>query len=251
MSKRINLGDTITPEIKVKLPARLQHLDKSVLKYVSTKQVSLDLVEMFRNSVNQYIPADTGAIRDHGYVIRLSNNKKLPWGKLTYRNTKNLPYVMYQYVGKIWQPNYAPFTIVATPDGKISCKWTKVWRAVKKRPRHETALNFRRKHSSKWFRVSNLGLRYKVDFYGYKNKLSQPRWVEYAERKNTEWNSAIRTYAERVYSDAINEIAANKQRQALKAKNGKASKTVNQILGMNNNLKVKTRLRKKKREEEE
>lgn len=248
MAKRVILGDTISPIKKVFLPGRLKNLDKQILKYVSTKQVSLDLVEMFRATVNQYIPTDTGAIRDHGYVIRLSNSKKEPWGKLTYRNTKDLPYVMYQYVGKIWQPNYAPFTVVATPDGKISCKWTKQWKAVKNRPRHQTALNFRRKHSARWFKVSTTGLRYKVDFYGYKNKNSQPRWVEYAERTNPDWSSDIKRYAEKVYSDAINQIAANKQRKLLRAKKGTASNEANKVIGIKRAV-AKHRITRLKKEE--
>lgn len=246
MAKK-TLKSTITPFYTVCAPGNLQNLGSKMLKHISTKQVALDMVEIFRSAVNPYIPASSGALREKGYRIDLFNNKQKPKGKLVYRSTKAMPYVMYQYVGKIWQPNYAPFTVLATPDGKVSCKWTKEWKAAKKRHRHATALNFRRNHTSKWFKISNTGLRYKVDFYGYRNKDSQPRWVEYTESHDPNFRSNIARYAERVYGDAINQIAAGKQVRALRASGKqKASKTANEVLGINNNLKITTRLRKKK-----
>lgn len=238
MPRQKVLSTEFSPVKIVLAPGKLRNLDKEILKYVSTKQVSLDIVEIFRTFVNPYIPSDSGTLRENGYNIELMNNKKIPKGKLSYRNTADVPYVLYQYAGRIWKPVYAPFVVSGTPDGKAHCKWTGEWKSSKKYPRHETAIKFRRKHEARWFKA--YGLRYKVDFYGYKNGKSQPHWVEYAA-EHTDWSRSVERYAENVYANAINQIAAAKRARA--EENSK--RTIKKILGFTPNKAVKTRIRKK------
>lgn len=254
MAKGVNLGSNIDPVKRIFLEGRLKNLDKELLKHISTKQVALDMVEIFRSAVNPYIPSDSGTIREKGYVIQLSNNKKAPWGKLIYRNTKEVPYVMYQYVGKIWRPNFAIFEREMEKFNPKSLKLRPAnikynfvgWRTSKKVPRSPTPLNFRRRKVRRVFKRGNIVKEYTL--YGYHNRNSQPRWVEYAAIKDQNWRSNIRTYAERVYSDAIEQVATDKQQKALRAQKNKPSKTANEILGIKNGVTVRTRLRKKDRE---
>lgn len=243
------------------VPGKLAQL-KNLSKYVSTKQVAFDMEEIFRAECNQYIPVNQGNIRDHGYHVTLSNNKTKPWYKLSYRNTKALPYVMYQYIGKIRRPNVPIFErniekFNPNPHSwvlrKARFKYKHIgWFTPKNRKTYETNLNFRRRPVNLPLKAAK-GVRKVVHLTGYtNNKSAQPHWVEYTKSNGNFWQTQTRVYVETVYASVLSRMTAdaqkNAQRNAVRQasrRNAKVKKDIVKILGYEPTS-IKTRLRKKK-----
>lgn len=197
---------------RVYIPRKLRALPTTLKKNVNIKQVCYDCATMFVNSANRFVPKDTGALREKGYKIHISNSKDKPWYKVQYRNTAKLPYVMYQYYGKVWGPNYAKFT--GTVSDKITkkkgkwvlqkreadIKWDHVgW--VSSKNRHETSRKFRRRKKTIYIAKNK-----KIIINGYKYRGSHPKWVEWAETHSKgfyDYISGNCWYVESVYQAAI------------------------------------------------
>ena len=240
-------------------PNRLLKL-KNLSRYVSTKQVAYDMEEIFRNECNTYIPNDAGNLREHGYKVTLSNSKIKPWYKLTYRNTRAVPYTMYQYIGKIRKPNVPIFEREIEKFNPNPYSWKLRparfkyhhvgWFTPKNATTRQTELNFRRKPVNLPLKAAK-GVRKVVHLTGYHNKKSQPKWVEYTQRHGNWWQNETKIYVESVYSSVIEQIANDERKKAQRnasRKNARgqsrAKKSIAKILGYTPG-KVKTRLRKR------
>lgn len=233
------------------VPGKLTKL-KDFAKYVNVKQLSYDMAEIFRADVNQYIPSRSGAIRDRGYVIHTSNSKKNPWFKLQYKNKPGIPYVMYQYMGKVWGPNFAIFEPIGIASYKaydLKIQYEHIgWTSSKKHPRHPTNRNFRRRAATKVLDTGKV-----IKYAGYSHRNSQPKWMEYAFKNSKglgSWREETNRYVERVYASVLTQ---QKQAETKKLSRQQARETkirnqkLEQMLGVKPGTKIRTRLRKKNR----
>lgn len=226
--------------------------NKDIVKYINTKQVAFDMAELFRTDVNQYIPSRSGTIRDKGYTIQTSNSKIKPWFKLQYKNKPGIPYVMYQYRGKVWAPNFAIFEPVGVLSYKaydLKLQYEHIgWAVSKKHPRHPTNRNFRRRAATKV-----IGEGKKIVYSGYSHRKSQPEWVDYAYKNSKglgSWKEEIPAYIERVYASALKQQRADAEKRAARKQQrieATRKKQLEKLLGVKPGTKIRTRLRKKNR----
>lgn len=160
-------------EVRVDASNGVNRLIKGLDKALQKDAINL-LADMYMEEVNKYVPEDTGALKRDGYVLRTYAPKgKTAWFKVTYRNTSALPYVMYQYRGIVYGPNFAQFDARGNqiPGG---------WRSPKvKRPQTKYPMGTKRTVTLKDGRV--------VHIEGYKNPNSKPGWLGYVRKTPTIW----------------------------------------------------------------
>ena len=206
MSKDSLIKKTVFTKKWQKLPSQIQN-------GVNTKKLAWDMAHIVLDNVNQYVPKFTGNLQRKGYHIQISNSEVNPWFKLSYRNTSNLKYVMYQYYGKVWGPNYATFELLGPEEfdphdlrlRESNPRYRHTGWVSSKKTRHETNRYFRRRKKTIWLNKGK-----SIVITGYTgNKKAQPRWVEYAaDRANTAsgYNDQLRMKAELVYLNAIKRL---------------------------------------------
>lgn len=96
-------------EINVDASKGVNRLIKG-LDFATQKDAVALLSDIFINEVNKYVPEDTGKLKQKGYKLAIHTPKnKTAWFKVTYANTEDLPYVIYQYNGVVYGPNRALF----------------------------------------------------------------------------------------------------------------------------------------------
>lgn len=163
MADKVNIKFDVTQGINKIVKA----LDESVQKDAMEK-----CGEMLKDHATKYIPTRTGTLANSG-VVKTGVNKHSGWVKLTYSDTPNIKYAMYQYNGIIWDFNHAKFR----KDGSY------VWRSpkgAKKVPSPEgRPLGVPRTVTCKNGKVLHID--------GYTNPLSQPKWLEYLRTEPTAW----------------------------------------------------------------
>lgn len=165
-----------------------------------------DAAHIVLDSINQYVPEKTGKLKKKGYVLSVSNSKINPWFKIYYRNTSTMPYVMYQYYGKVWGPNYPIFEAENFNPNDLKMRkmrsfHTGKWYSAKKK--HETYRKFARRR--KGVKLKN-GRVIKIEGYTTNKQKVQPMWVEYAERhKNdfTGYAEPVKLLVERTFRKAL------------------------------------------------
>lgn len=161
-------------EIKVDASNGVNRIIKGLDKSLQKDAVNL-LADMFMEEVNKYVPEDSGALKRGGYVLRTYSPKgKVAWFKVTYRNTKALPYVMYQYNGVVYGPNFAQFD---SAGNQIPGAWKSGKKP--KHPNNKYPLGTKRTVTLKDGRV--------IHIEGYKNPNSKPGWLEYVRKTPTVW----------------------------------------------------------------
>ena len=82
-----------------------------------------DLAYMLLDKVNEYVPVSTGKLKARGYKIRFSSAKRAV-SILSYNNRPGLPYVLYQYYGVVYGPNYATWEGSKKPKSLKNLKLT-------------------------------------------------------------------------------------------------------------------------------
>lgn len=106
-------------------PKNQKTIAKSLNQDVDIKNLMRECAKIVLIECNKYIPKDSGNLRRNGYTININKSTKNPWVMITYHNTKDMPYVMYQYYGKIWRNNYA--VLEAEPFNPNNLKRRQVW----------------------------------------------------------------------------------------------------------------------------
>lgn len=187
------MKETVYTKVNV---LKLKNMDKKVAKKIHHKQLSMDLAQMTLKHINQYVPRHSGKLRDKGYRIDLGKNATGTWFKIVYRNTSAVPYVMYQYYGEVYGPNYPTFEIDSLGEGfnkrDLMLRSAKFnyrhagWASSKKFEKQPTGRHFRR--SRKKFQIK--AGRYKgtwVTITGYtRNRKARPFWLEEAQKNTPE-----------------------------------------------------------------
>lgn len=196
---------------KARVSPKWRKLPEKIRRKVNSKKLMWDAAHLVLDSINQYVPEKTGKLKKKGYVLSVSNSKINPWFKIYYRNTSSMPYVMYQYYGKVWGPNIPKFdkkmlriTDIALP--KAEFKYTpKGWYSGKHK--HETYRKFARRKTVVKFKRGPFAGRYAI-INGYtKNKQRvQPKWVEYAERHKDDFGGyaqPVKLLIEKTFKKAL------------------------------------------------
>lgn len=186
-----------TAHTKINVAKDIGYLDKTIANKLNQKKLSLDLSQMMLKDINKYVPRHTGTLRDEGYNITLGNkSSKGPWFKITYRDTKKVPYVMYQYYGEVWGPNYPKFELEEEfSKNDLVMRQAKFkhvgWNSPNKerKSKHPTGRKFRR--SRRKFQIKRGKYRGAwVTITGYtRNRKARPYWIEEAENHKHEWDS--------------------------------------------------------------
>ena len=176
-----------------KHPLHMREFLEVVTKY-GTRKTMLSIGESFRHEVNRYIPVgDSRHLQEKGYELKAGITKNQgPYFRLTYRNTPEVPYVMYQYYGEVWGKNYAHWVPTMTLHKAYANPMSE----------HHT-LNIQKSKLTKWEQVgwvSEKGVKKEnthrplgvprtivlkngkiIRIEGYKKKKPKPKpfWVEY------------------------------------------------------------------------
>lgn len=168
-------------EIKVDASKGVNKLIKALDKATQKDSINL-LADMFMAEVNKYVPESSGDLKRKGYVLRTYTPSKKPaWFKVTYRNTSKLPYVLYQYYGKVFGPNRAVFSQGPTQNGGagVHIGWVSPIH-----PKQET--NRVLGHPAR--KTIELRDGRVIHITGYtKNPNAQARWLEYVRDTPTVW----------------------------------------------------------------
>lgn len=179
-------------EIKVDSSKGVDKLLKGVDK-VSQKDTINFIADIFMHEVNKYVPENTGALKQKGYVLRTYTPKRKPsWFKVTYRNTAKLPYVMYQYYGEVWGPNRAVFSQGPSRNGTaaVHTGWISPIHPKRKTNR---VLGHPARHTIE-LRDGRI-----INITGYTmNKNAQARWLEYVRNTSTVWTPLRRKMLDEV-----------------------------------------------------
>lgn len=177
-------------------------LAKYATRYGNRKAM-LEMAESLRHKVNQYIPAGrTHKLQNKGYEEHAGTKGGTPYFTLQYRNTEEVPYVMYQYYGEIWGDNYAHWVPnlvrhkeydiqgpVTKKRGKQIAnqqRWQQIgWvskKGVKKYNKHK-AIGYPRSID-----LGN-GRRIYIKGYSKRKPRPQPKWLEWfrGQRKFSVW----------------------------------------------------------------
>lgn len=163
------------------------------LEVCSQKDTINLLADMYINEVNKYVPESSGELKKNGYVLRTYTPKNKPaWFKVTYRNTKTLPYVMYQYYGTVMGPNRAQFALGPSVDGTaaVHIGW---FSPIKPKLKTSRSLGHPKRHTIE-LRDGRV-----IHITGYTvNKKAQHRWVEYVRNTSTVWTPLRRKMLDEV-----------------------------------------------------
>lgn len=163
-------------EIKVDSSKGVDRIIKGLEKCKQKEAISV-IANMLVEEINKYVPERSGTLKEKGYLLRTGTPANKPsWIKIKYRNLKSLPYVMYQYEGVVWGPNFAQFT----PNGtQIPGAWKSAPKG-KRRPQTKYPLGTKRTVTLKDGRVVNID--------GYTgNPNAHAKWVEYVRHTSTIW----------------------------------------------------------------
>ena len=154
------------------------------------KKTMTEIAEKLEKKVRQYIPnGDTGKLRNKGYEIKVGIKKGVAYSLLRYRNTEEVPYVLYQYYGRVYGFNYAHWVPVITRKSiyennpyamispqKITSKYEQFgWvseKGVKKRPMNRYLGEKRTIHLKD-------GRTIKIDGYSKTKKKPHKKWLEW------------------------------------------------------------------------
>lgn len=150
------------------------------------RAVGEDLAYCLLDVVNEYVPENTGALKRAGYKIDFGLVGHKVYSKLSYNNNK-LPYVLYQYYGVVYGPNFATFE-----DEKFNPKDLR--RRPMAIPKHTGWASPKPKRPQK----GSLGHPEKneivlddgriIHITGYTgNKNAQHKWLEYVRTTPTIW----------------------------------------------------------------
>lgn len=173
------------------------------------KQVAIELAYILRDKVSEFVPEDTGKLKRKGYTVK---GKEIGGVKarsiLRYRNTTDVPYVMYQYRGIVYGPNFAQFDA----NGK---QIPGAWKSPNSKHRQT-------KYPIGVERTVELRDGKLVHITGYtKNKNAHKEWMEYVRNTPTIWvplRNEMSDYVKLVYKSIITEQKVAEIRRTAKAK---------------------------------
>lgn len=196
MSKN-NPGEIQFLLAKASISPELKRLDKEIKSKMTRKDfydLMFDLSEIMLENINQFVPKNTGRLREKGYTRTISNSKTNPWFKIKYGNKGGLRYVMYQYYGKVWGPNYPKFTgeqekfnpeDLKMRPAHIRYKHIGWYSSVNKK---ETWRHFARRRKTVKFKYGKYkGRVVVINGYTTTPQKIQPGWVEYAEQHQNDF----------------------------------------------------------------
>ena len=129
---------------------------------------------MLVQTVEPYVPQKSRTLLRKGMYLHVGGYRHAKID-LRVRNTKKVPYALYQYYGNVWAPNYY------VPDGTDAQNPEYRWVSPKGKKKHQTS---RVLGDRKTFRLSNGTV---VTLNGYTNPNSQPMWLDYVRNNGGIW----------------------------------------------------------------
>lgn len=135
-----------------------------------------------------YVPAETGKLAEKGMFLHTENRAGHAQIDLHVRNTKKVPYALYQYYGYVWGPNYMVWEQPKytkkdiMKNLKMSAQPLNArWVSPKGKPKHPTGQKIGEP------RTYTLADGRQIVIKGYTNPRSQPRWLEYVRHNISIW----------------------------------------------------------------
>ena len=188
----------------------LYDFNRIVTNYGKRKTMTR-LANSVRKELNTYIPSHTKTMQKEGYEIHVGIKKNIgPYFNLEYRNTPEVPYVMYQYYGKIWEKNYTIFTPVITlSKGTVNRFSPANRRGIKRSGNSWMHSGFRtpkgaKKHPTarsigieKWFKQNGTS----VHITGYTKKGKHSEWVDWYCNKTHKYSVWCQFTAGKIVDD--------------------------------------------------
>ena len=175
------MADSI--ETKVVISGDVKYVAKKFQSKTLNKTVMTALSNRMLREVNKYVPRRTGNLKMFGYKIEYGRTAtQSRYFKIIYRNTPKMPYIMYQYNGEVYGPNFpifaqGPNRFTATPGVQTGWKSRK-GKGTKKPMGRE--IGHRRTMYDKYHR--------KVLVTGYtKNRKAHKQWLDYVRNTPKIW----------------------------------------------------------------
>lgn len=140
-------------------------------------------------TVLPYVPAETGRLAEKGMKLTSKARGSHAEISLDVRNTKKVPYALYQYYGYVWGPNYATWDMPKMDrrkSGAYTMRYSPAahsgWISPKgKGSKHPTNQKIGEA------RTIQLADGRTIIIKGYTNPNSQPRWLEYVRHTPGIW----------------------------------------------------------------
>lgn len=148
-------------------------------------------------TVLPYVPAETGKLAEKGMKLTSKARGSHAEISLDVRNTKAVPYALYQYYGMVWGPNYA------TWEGpKFNPKDLKMRYAIAQHSGWVSPRGKGSKHPTNQKigvpRTYTLKDGRQIIVKGYTNPNSQPKWLEYVRHTPAIWTPFTREVTDAV-----------------------------------------------------
>lgn len=149
-----------------------------------------DLAHILLDKVNEYVPESSGLLKRTGYTIRFAERGAgAVVSSLSYNNSRKVPYVLYQYYGVVYGPNFATFDVEKYNPKDLRMRsavishtgWVSAKGKGSKRPT-KNILGHPKKHQIEIYPGAICTIT------GYtKNKNAQHKWLEYVRNTATIW----------------------------------------------------------------
>lgn len=137
-------------------------------------------------TVKPYVPTDTGKLAEKGMLLHTENRGGHAQVDLHVRNTKAVPYALYQYYGMVWGPNYATWEGPKSNPKDLKMRYAPAQHSGWVSPRGKGS-----KHPTNQKigepRTYTLKDGRQIIIKGYTNPNSQPRWIEYVRHTPSVW----------------------------------------------------------------
>lgn len=197
--------------VQFKTKGGVRRIVSKIKDYNTQKLIADDMAHILLDEVNKYVPVSSGKLKNAGYRIKTGSTGISAISSLSYNSSKKVPYVLYQYYGVVYGPNYATWSGKKTykrdkynlkhPQNRIQhIGWTsKKGKGVK----HPT--NRVLGHPTQ--NVIHLKDGREINITGYTgNKNAKAKWLEYVRTTPTIWyplRQKMIKYIEQFYSGAI------------------------------------------------
>ena len=150
------------------------------------RAIGEDLAHMVLDEVNKYVPESSGKLKRAGYRLHSEDRGTQTMSMISYNNTRKVPYVLYQYYGIVYGPNYATWSATQyNPNdlrmrvGAVHTGWVSSKGKGSKKPT-KNKIGIERTIPLKDGR--------EIHITGYtKNKNAHHKWLEYVRTTPTIW----------------------------------------------------------------
>lgn len=163
------------------------------LKGVTNLNARTHIAEMIVATIQPYVPRQSGALATKGLYVGLKEDPSHAEIDIRYRNTTKLKYVLYQYYGIVYGPNFATWDYdKAQKRGRRSANFYKMrdmniqhtgWVSPRgEGTKHPTSKKLGEPRPSKTLNDGRT-----IHYNGYTNPKSHAKWLEYVRDNPEIW----------------------------------------------------------------